>query len=228
MRKLLIVMSLSMAAFVAAQNVLLTSVAKVSENSEKYLYRISPENPAAEYLGELEVQGFSPDDVETFGMIYKKAKEIGANTFAVSPFYNVDDSERPFDPGYYRFRLYFLPAREIPADHNAIYIINGSAKSQKITYNGQNISLPPRTFIKDHLKEGKEYSLSAGKLLGSKIRMAAKDTQPVQYFQISGTRVSTNPNGTPGLNLKSGDIIVLERSYGDYLRSIYAEISVGF
>ena len=29
------------------------------------------------------------------------------------------------------------------------------------------------------------------------------------------------------LILKSGDIIVLERSYGDYLRSIYAEISVG-
>ena len=60
--------------FFMAQNVILNKVEKTHSNADKFLYKINPEAVNAEYLGEIEVQGFSDDDVKIFGMIYKKGK----------------------------------------------------------------------------------------------------------------------------------------------------------
>ena len=71
------------------------------------------------------------------------------------------------------------------------------------------------------LLPGEVYSISTRKLLGSTIKLTAQNNQPVQYFQISGFGVNTNQNGTPGVNLKSGDIVRLEQSYAQFITTIY-------
>jgi hypothetical protein len=40
------------------------------------------------------VNGFSNDDVTVFGEVYKKAKQIGANSFSLKPIENVDGTFR--------------------------------------------------------------------------------------------------------------------------------------
>ena len=66
-----------LAQIIFPQNVFLTKVEKTKENTDKFLYHIDQETNAAEYLGEIEVQGFSKDDATAFSQIYKKAKEVG-------------------------------------------------------------------------------------------------------------------------------------------------------
>jgi len=214
--------AISLSAF--SQNVILNTVTKVSENTDRFLYIINPEETTSEYLGELEVQGFSNDDEEVFGKIYKKAKEIGANTFSYQPFVEVDGTERAFDPSNYKLKLYYTEKANLPSADNTIYIISGSKKSQKISLNDENVEINPRTYIKKHLKENKIYTVSTRKFLGSGIKLSGKEGQPVQYFQLSATKIRANPYGTAGINLKSGDIITLERSYGEFLTTIYQQI----
>lgn len=86
MRKIFVLYMILVGHFFMAQNVILNKVVKTHSNADKFLYKINPEAVNAEYLGEIEVQGFSDDDVKVFGMVYKKAKEIGANAFSYLPF----------------------------------------------------------------------------------------------------------------------------------------------
>ena len=224
MKNLFFFIAISASSVVFSQNVILNTVSKVSDNSDKFLYKINPAETQAEYLGEVEVQGFSNDDVDVFGKIYKKAKEIGANTFSFQPFIEVDGSEKPFDPSNYKLKLYYTEKANLPKEDNTIYIISSANKSQKISLNGENIQLEPRTYIKKTLEENKIYTISTKKFLGSGVRLTGKENQPVQYFQLSGAKIQANPYGSAGINLKTGDIILLENSYGSYLTTIYAGI----
>ncbi|MCS3871711.1 hypothetical protein J3D55_004627 [Chryseobacterium ginsenosidimutans] len=99
MKKIIIAVFVFLIHFFNAQNVYLTKVEKTNENTDKTLYRINEEVKEAEYLGEIEVQGFSKYDDEVFSLIYKKAKEIGANTFTFKPFENVDGFSAEFQSG---------------------------------------------------------------------------------------------------------------------------------
>ena len=67
-------------------------------------------------------------------------------------------------------------------------------------------------------------TVSTKKLLGSTIKLAAQENQPVQFFQFSAFSVNSNASGTAGINLKSGDITRLEQSYGQFLTTIYEEL----
>ena len=60
--------------------------------------------------------------------------------------------------------------------------------------------------------------------LGSRIKLQAKNNQPEQYFQISGNKISTNSPVSPGINYKTGDIIALEKSFSEFLLTIYEKI----
>lgn len=207
-----------------AQNVVLNKVVKSHTNSDKVLYKINAETTSAEYLGELEVQGFSDDDVKMFGMIYKKAKEIGANAFSYQPFETVDGSLSKFDYAHYKFNLYFVEAGHFPKEDNVIYLISSPYKKQTIAVNKENIVFAPRTFTKRKLSGGEIYTISTKKIFGSSVKLAAQENQPVQYFQFSAFSVNSNPYGSAGINLKSGDITRLEQSYGQFLTTIYEEV----
>jgi len=223
MKKAFLFTGLILAQFAFGQNVILNNVLKTSENTDKFLYRINADQSSAEYLGELEVQGFSNDDVDVFNKIYKKAKEIGANAFSFQPFIDVDGSLKKFDPANYKLSLYYLPQNNFPKENNTVYIISASTKSQKISYNKDIIEFHPRTYTRKILDNGEIYTISTRKFLGSSIKLAAKIDQPVQYFQLSAAQIRTNPYGSAGITLKSGDITMLEKSYGDFLITIYQE-----
>ena len=221
MKKFLFLNLVLLSTFLFAQNVMLNKVVKSHSNKDKVFYKINPETTSAEYLGEVEVQGFSDNDAKVFGMIYKKAKEIGANSFAFLPFEEVDGTLSKFDPVHYKLSLYYLPTSDFPTEENTVYFISSPYKKQTISINNEKLVFEPRTFTEMKMAPGEIYTISTRKLLGSSIKIAAQQNQPVQYFQLSGLSVNSNEYGNPGINLKSGDIIRLEQSYAQFLTSIY-------
>ena len=207
--------------FFMAQNVILNKVEKTNSNTDKFLYKINPESVNAEYLGEIEVQGFSDDDVKVFGMVYKKAKEIGANAFSYHPFESVEGGIQKFDSAHYRLNLYYVSPDQFPKEDNVIYLIASPYKKQTIAVNNDKITFEPRTYTKIQLTPGEIYTVSTRKLLGSSVKLGAQENQPVQFFQFSAFSVNSNPYGNAGINLKSGDITRLEQSYAQFLTTIY-------
>lgn len=203
-----------------SQNVFLTKVLRTSDNSDKIFYKIDPKKDSVDYLGELEVQGFSNDDVVVFSKVYKKAKEIGANAFCLKSIVEIDGTEKPFDPNNYVFNLYYVKSNNLPKEDNTIYIINTNNKSQKIRYNESLMTVEPRTYIKKEILEGETITISTRKLLGTTINLQYKENQPIQFFEISSTQIKNSDSGSAGIVLKSGDIISLERSYGHFLSTI--------
>lgn len=207
-----------------AQNVVFNKVETTHTNSDRFLYKVNPEVTEAIYLGEIEVQGFSNNDVEMFGKIYRKAKEIGANSFTLKPFESIDGGVAEFDASHYRLHLYYTDPKTFEAEDNTVYLISSPHNGQKISFNKENINLQPRSFTKRQLAPGTTYTVSTRKFLGTSIRLAAKENQPMQYFQLSAFSVNSNTNGEAGINLKSGDITRLEQSYAQFLTTIYREI----
>jgi hypothetical protein len=67
--------------------------------------------------------------------------------------------------------------------------------------------------------------ISVGKFLGSRIKLQSKDGQAEQYFQISGKKICKF-TFNPGINFKTGDFIRLEKSYAQFLISIYQPIII--
>lgn len=221
MKKILIAPLVFMIQLFIAQNVYLTKVEKTHENSDKFLYKINEEIKNAEYLGEIEVQGFSRYDADVFSLIYKKAKEIGANTFALKPFETVDGSLQNFNPSNYKLALYYLPKDKLTDQTENLYLFASSDKDQKIAINKTDYVIPPRSYLVVKTIPGQVYTISTKKLLGSTIKIQPKENSSNQYFQISATKIKADETGTGGLNLKSGDIIGLEKSYAEFLSVIY-------
>ncbi len=223
MRKLICLSALIATHWAFGQNVIWNEVVKSREGTERELYRINPEISKAEYLGEVEVQGFSADDAKVFGLIYKKAKEIGANSFSFRPFESVDGKKQKFDPWNYRISLYYMPSAEIPEEKGLLYIYAPPAQDQSVSLNNDKIKFKERTYTVRKLADGETYSLSTRKLLGSSVKLKADVNQPAQYLQLQAFQVQSAPYGEAGINLKSGDIIRLERSFADLLSVIYIQ-----
>ena len=221
MKNLIIVVSVFLVQLFNAQNVYMTKVEKTHENTDKFLYKINEEIKDAEYLGEIEVQGFSKYDSEVFSLLYKKAKEIGANTFSLKPFENIDGSPQNFNPANYRLSLYYLPKAKLQDQTGNMYLFASSEKSQKISLNNKDYTLSPRSYLIFKTIPGEVYTISTKKLLGSTIKIQPKENGSNQYFQVSATKVKSDDTGVGGLNLKSGDIIGLEKSYAEFLSTIY-------
>ncbi|ANF51024.1 hypothetical protein A0O34_11070 [Chryseobacterium glaciei] len=221
MKNLGIIIFVFFVQFFSAQNVYLTKVEKTYENTDKFLYRIDEEAKQAELLGEVEVQGFSKDDAEVFSLIYKKAKEIGANAFSLKPFENIDGTSQTFNPSNYKLALYYISKEKFLNQKGNIYLFASSDKDQKISINKKDYTLSPRSYTIVKTVPGEVYAISTKKLLGSTIKLQPKAEEENQYFQISATKIKSDQTGVGGLNLKSGDIIGLEKSYAEFLSTIY-------
>lgn len=223
MSKLQILIFVLISQIIFSQNVLLNKVEKINENEDKSLFLLSGSSDKAEYLGEIEVRGFSIDDAAVFSAIYKKAKEIGANSYSVKPFETIDGSPSKFDAGHYRLNLYFLNKDSAPKKDGFIYIFASSEKDQKISVNKKDYILSPRSYFAIPVVAGEIYTVSTKKLLGSTLKFQVKDQSSSYYFQASASKVKADESGVGGLNLKSGDIVGLESSYGEFLRTIYTK-----
>lgn len=223
MKNIIILVFAFLAQTLAAQNVFLTKVEKTNDNADQFLFKINEEINEAVYLGEIEVQGFSKDDATIFSLVYKKAKEIGANAFSLKPFENVDGTAQKFDPSHYRLNLYFISRDKLLNQAGNIYLFASSDKEQKISINKKDLILSPRSFFVLKPKNEEVYVISTRKLLGSTIKLQPRSNDGNQYFQMSSTKVKSDDSGRGGLNLKSGDIIGLEKSYAEFLSIIYQE-----
>lgn len=223
MKNIAIIFSVLCIQLWSAQNVYLTKVEKTNDNSDKFLYKKDIADTDAVYLGEAEVQGFSKDDAMVFSLIYKKAKEIGANTFAIKPFENIDGSPQEFNASNYKVALYYTPKEKLIGQDGAMYIFASSEKDQKINVNRKDYTLAPRSFFKLKIIPGEVYTISTKKLLGSTIKVQPKSKDENLYFQISSLKIKPDTSGVGGLNLKSGDVVGLEKSYAEFLSTIYKE-----
>lgn len=223
MKNLAIIFSLVCAQLGCAQNIYLSRVEKTNDNSDKFLYKKEEAVTDAVYLGEVEVQGFSKDDAAVFSSIYKKAKEIGANTFAIKPFENIDGSPQAFNPSNYKIALYYVPKEKLKIQEGVMYIFASSEKEQKININKKDYIIGPRSFLKLKIVPGEVYTISTKKLLGSTVKVQPKTNDDNLYFQVSSLKVKPDNSGVGGLNLKSGDIVGLEKSYAEFLSAIYKE-----
>lgn len=224
MKNIVIIFSVLCAQFWNAQNVYLTKVEKTNDNSDKFLYKKADGNTDAIYLGQIDVQGFSKDDAAVFSLVYKKAKEIGANTFTIKPFENVDGSPQDFNAANYKIALYYTPKEKVTVQEGSMYIFASSEKKQKISINQKDYTLSPRSFLKLKITPGEVYTISTKKLLGSTLKVQPKTDDDNLYFQISSTKIKADTSGVGGLNLKSGDVIGLEKSFAEFLSAIYHEI----
>lgn len=204
-----------------AQNVYLSKVEKTNDNTDKFLYKKSGTATNAEYLGEIEVQGFSRDDAAIFSLVYKKAKEIGANSFEFKPFENIDGTPQPLNPSNYKIALYYTPKENLVGQKGMLYVFASSDKDQKININKKDYVLTPRSYFTLDIVSGEVYTISTKKLLGSTIKVQPKTNDENLYFQVSSLKIKSDTSGTGGLNLKSGDIIGLEKSYAEFLSLIY-------
>ncbi|MDR2235721.1 MAG: hypothetical protein LBE92_06330 [Chryseobacterium sp.] len=222
MKKLAVAFSALCIQMLSAQNVYLTKVEKVNDNTDKFLYK-KQDATEAQYLGEIDVQGFSKDDAAIFSLIYKKAKEIGANTFSLKPFENVDGTPQPFNPSNYKLALYYTPKEKLAEQNGMLFIFASSEKNQKISINRKDFILEPRSYMTLQIIPDEIYTLSTKKLLGSTIKIQPKSKDENLYFQISSLKVKSDTSGIGGLNLKSGDIIGLEKSYAEFLSLIYKQ-----
>lgn len=223
MKNIAIIFSILCAHLLSAQNVYLNKVEKTSDNSDKFLYKKDETETSAIYLGEAEVRGFSKDDAMVFSLVYKKAKEIGANTFVIKPFENIDGSAQAFNPSNYKIALYYTPKEKLKVQEGAMYIFASSEKDQKININKKDYIISPRSFLKLKIVPGEVYTISTKKLLGSTVKVQPKTNDDNLYFQISSLKVKPDNSGIGGLNLKSGDIVGLEKSYAEFLSAIYKE-----
>ena len=126
--------------FAFAQNIFLTEVKATHNNTDKFLYQISNE-PTSEnqYLGKIEVSGYSDKDEEVFAEVYKKAKSIGGNTFSIKSPEQVDGTQ-VFNPAHYYIYVYYTEADKIAKEQNLIYIINPN-KEVQLRINGVRASV---------------------------------------------------------------------------------------
>ena len=222
MRKLFFLLFAFCSQWFYLQNIVLNKVDKVNDNQDKFFYSIA-EPSKSEFLGEILVNGFSADDVKVFGEIYKKAKQTGANTFALKPIENVDGTFQPFNPASYILNIYYTKPDDIVNEQNIVYLVSGSDRNQKININNKTTDVQPRSFLRLELKAQEVLTVSTRKLLGSSVKLSAKDNQPALYFSLTDFRIRSNDSIYGGINLKSGDIIGLEKSFGMFLTTIYAE-----
>jgi hypothetical protein len=168
----------------------------------------------------LEVIGNPTDTQELFKKIYNKAKEIGANTYSIKRFENVDGGYQEVDLSHFKLNLYNTPTEEISQNNGMIYIVSDS-KSHQIRINNDNVTLQENTYFGKKLLPYESITISTKKLLGSTIRYTNSNQENV-YFQISG--FSIKANGV--INLKSGDVTKLDTSYGQFLVSIFQPIQL--
>ncbi|KFC23368.1 hypothetical protein SAMN04488097_1350 [Epilithonimonas lactis] len=222
MRKLLFLISVFCCQFFCLQMVTLNKVEKTNDNKDKFFYKIN-EPSKSEFLGEILVNSYSDNDVEIFGDIYKKAKQIGANSFSLKPIENIDGTIQKFNSAYYILNLYYTNIDDIPAEENVAYLVSSSEKKQKININNKTTELEPRSFIRLDLNGNEVMSVSTRKLLGSTVKLSAKSGQPSLYLSLTNFKIRSNDSLYGGVNLKSGDITGLEKSFGMFLTTIYSE-----
>lgn len=217
MRKVFVFFSVFGFLWSSAQEIILSEAVHSHENNDKRLYRITSDSSAV-YLGKIEINGFLQNEVELFDKFYKKAKIVGANTYIYKEKLNLD--HKPVQSRHKEIHLYYMPTPTEGKNHFSVF---NSTKEVKILINGQKLKMPPRTYLTQPIYI--DTYIATRHFLGSRINLYYNKEQPKQNFQVISGRISSDKSGsTGGLVFKTGDIILLENSYADFLTLFYEKI----
>ena len=199
-----------LANFVFAQKIVLSEGVKISENNDKRLYRIDSDVNSIK-LGTIEIYGDLENSLASFNTFYQKARTIGANSYI----YNVekDLNNDEIESITKNITLYYT--EKLPEKENFYYVLN-SGKPQNIVINGKRFDIPNQSYIENKIIGDESNYISTRKFLGSRINLYFKNAQPEQYFQVVSGGVKSDQTGVGGLVLKSGDLLMLERSYANF------------
>ncbi|MBS1548563.1 MAG: hypothetical protein JSS94_01675 [Bacteroidetes bacterium] len=204
-----------------AQEVFLRTMKDIQkEHKDSFLYALDSATADAQFLGELEVIGLGTDTQKSFVAIYNKAKEIGANTYVVRRFENIDGSFQDFDPTHFKLNLYYTPADKITQHPNRVFVISSSDKPQKIRLNDDLLEINPQHYLLRTLQPGQSLKIATRKILGSSIHHTA-DAKQASYYQVFGFSMKKGTYGSEGLLFKTGDVQKLDASYGQFLVTIF-------
>lgn len=218
MSKLIGIFALVSTLSLQAQNVVFSKVVTTKENTDKNLYSTNQHLANAEYLAEVEVLGYTTDDALVFKQVYSKAKEVGANTLLWQPFVSIDDKPQTLDPHHYKLALYYDDSKKLEKEQSNVYIFGSSTKDVKIAINDRKITLPARSYIVYPLNTGDLVDVRIGGFLGSRIKISGSQVKDNFYFQLSGNKLT---GAEANINLKGGDILGVDPSFGEFLKIIY-------
>ncbi len=220
MRNSFLVLGLLFANSIFAQKIVLSEASKVNENNDKRLYRIESTSNSIK-LGTIEIVGDLDNDVAAFNAFYQKARTVGANSYIYSV--EKDLNNEDIRSNVKIISLYFT--QNLPEKYNTYYILN-SGKSQNVVVSGKKVEIPSKSFIQDDIKTDESNYISTRKFLGSRINLYYKSSQPEQYFQVISGGVKSDQTGVGGLVLKTGDLIMLERSFANFLTLFYKRVTL--
>ena len=161
------------------------------------------------------------NDVAAFNAFYQKARTVGANSYIYSV--EKDLNNEDIRSNVKIISLYFT--QNLPEKYNTYYILN-SGKSQNVVVSGKKVEIPSKSFIQDDIKTDESNYISTRKFLGSRINLYYKSSQPEQYFQVISGGVKSDQTGVGGLVLKTGDLIMLERSFANFLTLFYKRVTL--
>ncbi len=220
MRNSFLVLGLLFANSIFAQKIVLSEASKVNENNDKRLYRIESTSNSIK-LGTIEIVGDLDNDVAAFNAFYQKARTVGANSYIYSV--EKDLNNEDIRSNVKIISLYFT--QNLPEKYNTYYILN-SGKSQNVVVSGKKVEIPSKSFIQDDIKTDESNYISTRKFLGSRINLYYKSSQPEQYFQVISGGVKSDQTGVGGLVLKTGDLIMLEGSFANFLTLFYKRVTL--
>lgn len=201
---------------VFAQAVNLTEAKTTNENNDQRLYKLEQANDA-QYLGKIEILGPLENGPAAFQKFYQKARSLGANAFIFQSKKNLENQEVVSNTR--EIALYY--SQTLPENANSYLVFNDS-KGKEILVNGEKVSIPQASYYEGKIVEGESNYIATKKFLGSRVNLYYKEGQPQQNFQVISGGVRSDKSGvTGGLILKTGDLIVLERSYANFLSMFF-------
>ena len=199
-----------------AQAVNLTEAKTTNENNDQRLYKLE-EATNAQYLGKIEILGPLENGPTAFQKFYQKARSLGANAFVFHAKKNLDNQDVVSNTR--EVSLYY--SQTLPENANSYLVFNDS-KAKEILVNGAKVAIPQTSYYEGKIADGETNYIATKKFLGSRINLYYNEGQPQQNFQVISGGVRSDKSGvTGGLILKTGDLVLLERSYANFLSMFF-------
>ena len=202
--------------FTFGQKIILAEGSHAVQNNDRRLYKVAS-GSGGQLLGEIEISGALSDPVAAFNSFYRKSKVLGANAYTQVRQPDLDGN--PITSGLRKIQLYYF--ERLPVENNIAYILNPD-RARKFRINGNKLELPADSFYSLELQDGKEISIVTGGFLGSTVNLSYKIQQPAIFLTLNSGGLGTSHDpSNGGIVIKSGDLVQLESSFGNFLTLFY-------
>ena len=163
--------------------------------------------------------------INLFNSLWKKANDLGANSYRIEKVRNENDTIEV------KLSVYNLSDRHIEDvlalyPHNMVYVfgdIHNDQRARKIRFNDEKLVLHPMEFIAYQNKVGQEATLNVGGILGAKIWIQGKENRLPVYLSLSGYEVRPDVSIGLGVSINTGRIYPVDMNFGQFLINVLKE-----